>query len=173
MKSKREWAVKLCKFCNVIKNADQFYLRKARKPHHNTYLSASCMECDRERVRLIAAADPLWRRAKEARYRDRNLDREKVRYKKFYLKNRDKVLGKHRAYYAINKNKKKTHQLVRLEIKAGRLKPVTICAHNKDYCKGRVEAHHCDYTKPLDLTWLCQRHHRAWHRVFLTEDYCE
>lgn len=28
-----------------------------------------------------------------------------------------------------------------------------------------VEAHHHDYSKPLDVTWLCVRHHRLAHKV--------
>lgn len=26
-----------------------------------------------------------------------------------------------------------------------------------------VEAHHADYSKPLDVMWLCARHHAEWH----------
>lgn len=28
-------------------------------------------------------------------------------------------------------------------------------------CRGKVQAHHDDYTRPLDVRWLCQGHHRA------------
>lgn len=28
----------------------------------------------------------------------------------------------------------------------------------------RVEAHHSDYSKPLDVDWLCKEHHALWHR---------
>jgi hypothetical protein len=27
----------------------------------------------------------------------------------------------------------------------------------------RVDAHHDDYSKPLQVTWLCRRHHREAH----------
>jgi len=29
----------------------------------------------------------------------------------------------------------------------------------------RVHAHHCDYSKPLDVTWLCPQHHNDWHKL--------
>lgn len=37
-------------------------------------------------------------------------------------------------------------------------KPCEICG------EGPAEAHHCDYNRPLDVMWLCKRHHREWHR---------
>lgn len=30
-------------------------------------------------------------------------------------------------------------------------------------CAGRIDAHHDDYSRPLDVRWLCQRHHRLHH----------
>ena len=27
-----------------------------------------------------------------------------------------------------------------------------------------VEAHHDDYSRPLDVRWLCRRHHKLWHK---------
>ena len=27
-----------------------------------------------------------------------------------------------------------------------------------------VDAHHNDYSKPLDVRWLCRSHHAAWHK---------
>lgn len=32
-------------------------------------------------------------------------------------------------------------------------------------CGGRGTAHHHDYSKPLDVVWLCVRHHAEEHRI--------
>ncbi len=28
----------------------------------------------------------------------------------------------------------------------------------------KIEAHHADYSKPLDVVWYCRKHHKAEHR---------
>lgn len=32
-----------------------------------------------------------------------------------------------------------------------------------EICGARAEAHHPDYSKPLEVRWLCRRHHVRWH----------
>jgi len=36
------------------------------------------------------------------------------------------------------------------------------CEVGRD-CKGSVEMHHDDYDQPLEVRWLCRRHHQQWH----------
>lgn len=31
-------------------------------------------------------------------------------------------------------------------------------------CGMKAEAHHPDYSKPLEVVWLCSFHHKEWHR---------
>lgn len=34
-----------------------------------------------------------------------------------------------------------------------------------EVCGEKAEAHHDDYAKPLDVRWLCFKHHREWHKI--------
>lgn len=45
-------------------------------------------------------------------------------------------------------------------------KPCEICGVSGAYPSGNnmIEAHHDDYNYPLDVHWLCKRHHFEWHR---------
>lgn len=46
-------------------------------------------------------------------------------------------------------------------VKRGKIKktPCVVCGDEKS------EAHHTDYTKPLDVTWLCRKHHLELHAM--------
>jgi hypothetical protein len=57
------------------------------------------------------------------------------------------------------KIKAKAHNLIHKAIKNNTLvkQPCSICG-NKD-----SEAHHEDYSKPLDVIWLCRKHHLERH----------
>lgn len=60
------------------------------------------------------------------------------------------------------------HNLTETAIQQGVLKrqPCEVCGANGTFADGRseVQAHHDDYNKPLDVRWLCQKHHHEWHK---------
>lgn len=41
-----------------------------------------------------------------------------------------------------------------------------ICGAESVFKDGRsgIQAHHCDYNKPLEVMWLCQKCHHEWHK---------
>ena len=55
----------------------------------------------------------------------------------------------------------KARQAVQYAIKKGALTRGP-CAH-QGCCRGQIEAHHEDYAQPLDVVWLCLKHHRDLH----------
>lgn len=58
-----------------------------------------------------------------------------------------------------NRDKLKAHAEVRKALRDGRL--------HRGRCETcgsfRVEAHHDDYSKPLEVKWFCRRHHQQLH----------
>lgn len=92
-------------------------------------------------------------KVKEATQKWRDLNIEKVRGYK-----REDARRRPQAYKAVN--------VVNHAIRDGKLKrmPCEICGDSKS------EAHHCDYSKPLEIQWLCKAHHVAWHRLFIPEN---
>ena len=67
-----------------------------------------------------------------------------------------------REYYYRNKARRKAYIAVSRAVLSGTLTRPRTCS----LCLSiDIEAHHNDYSKPLDVTWLCPRHHAELHRV--------
>lgn len=62
----------------------------------------------------------------------------------------------------------RVHDITERAILCGLLKrrPCEVCGSFDRMSDGRsaVQAHHCDYNKPLEVLWLCQKHHHEWHK---------
>ena len=58
-------------------------------------------------------------------------------------------------------DRRKASLIVGNAVRDGKLKrhPCLVCGHEK------VEGHHPDYSRPLDVVWLCNAHHREAHKV--------
>lgn len=63
-------------------------------------------------------------------------------------------------YRRMNPDVVRCHDAVNNAVRHGRLVrgPCEVCGEKK------VDAHHDDYTKPLDVRWLCRKHHLELHR---------
>jgi len=69
----------------------------------------------------------------------------------------------HRPYRTNEQRfKEAVRHITARAIKQGRLTrlPCEVCGTNED-----VQAHHDDYNKPLDIRWLCRKHHREHHKL--------
>lgn len=133
---------KQCFKCGSTKPLDHFY------PHPQMgdgYLN-KCKSCARQDVRQHRLDNP-----------------EKVRA---YDNARAKLPHRKALRQRIQDNfpaeKKRAHTAVRRAILAGKLErqPCAFCGTVEP-----VEAHHHDYTKPLEVTWLCVPCHRRFHAL--------
>jgi hypothetical protein len=89
------------------------------------------------------------KRIRETERRSHNLPEAKAakrRYYKEYAKRRDPA-------------KKHARNLLQSAVRHGKIKrrPCEICQSE------RSQAHHEDYSKPLEVRWLCQLHHAEVH----------
>lgn len=67
------------------------------------------------------------------------------------------------AYIDLSEEQKKkatARSMVRVNVQRGKIKKADHC-FIEDCSNTDLEAHHQDYSKPLDVIWLCQHHHRA------------
>lgn len=48
-------------------------------------------------------------------------------------------------------------------VRDGKVIPWPVCAVPE--CCGRPQGHHPDYSRPLDVVWLCSKHHRETHAL--------
>jgi len=99
-------------------------------------------------------------------------DKLRGQNKRYYEANKEKILTHNKAYTktpagkrAVKRNLNKQRQkdpekyFARKEVQKALMrgdlvkKPCRICGAKK------VEAHHKDYSKPLDVIWLCRKHH--------------
>ena len=81
--------------------------------------------------------------------------------KEIYLKTESGIkVAKEKAlkWRANNKDKISVHNLVnRSNIEK---RPCLICKKEE-----KIDGHHEDYSKPLEITWLCHRCHMLWHQI--------
>lgn len=62
-------------------------------------------------------------------------------------------------YAAVNRHKMKARWTVSDAIKLGKMQRGP-CEHAGPECFGAVHGHHDDYSRPLNVRWLCRKHHR-------------
>ena len=77
-------------------------------------------------------------------------------------RNRRETARKARAEGRVDVEKVAARHAVNNAVARGLLTRGT-CAMTDETCRGRIEAHHSDYSRPLDVVWLCSWHHRRLH----------
>ena len=131
---------KTCFKCGEVKLLSLFYKHKGMSDGHLN----KCIECAKK---------------------DMNANRED---KLEYYRASDMARGSRKTqehtylYRANNPEKYKAHGIVGRAIRAGKLlhQPCEVCSN----LEGN-HAHHDDYSKPLEVRWLCPACHSEWHKA--------
>ena len=152
---------KPCKVCGETKPLDDFY----KHPQGLLGRLHRCKECHKAAVRKNRADNIERYRAYDRDRSDRPervMLREKVRQQRAADPNIRTADARKRAEWRIrNAEKARATLKVRRAIANGKLKvrPCERCG----FALG-IQAHHEDYSKPLDVVWLCTPCHGARHR---------
>jgi len=108
-------------------------------------------------------SDRLYPSCKECRKKLRGLraDKRKEYDKKYHVKNKEKRKDMCKNYYYQDKERVLAHSAVTSAIRSGKIKRPDACERCKEPKK--TEAHHFDYSKPLEIEWLCRSCHTQLH----------
>jgi len=139
--------MKICNNCKLFKPLSEFYKSKREKDG----LQSWCKECTITRVKEFNKTE------------DGKISQSKA-CKKYYLTEKGKIARNksNNKYKISNPEKRKVHSIIEHALRDGKLikKPCEVC-----YTTVKVEAHHDDYSKPLDIKWLCRKDHKLVHRI--------
>ncbi|MBW2636842.1 MAG: hypothetical protein JRC86_04860, partial [Deltaproteobacteria bacterium] len=129
---------------------DDFYVNNARTDG----LEGRCKSCQRE----YRSINSVMLQASARAWYELNIEHMRELKRKTRLKHRDAINAKCRERY--DPIKKSARSAVTTALKNGTLVSPGECSH----CSRteRIEAHHPDYSKKLEVVWLCSRcHHRV------------
>jgi hypothetical protein len=145
-----------CKACDVSKPLGEFYASNLR----------TCKECVRQRVRRNRASKVGYYRAYDAK-RFQADPRVLERHKRYQATPGGKAAVRRiiQKYVEANPEKRAAHIKLGNAVRDGRvIKPAACqsCSQVPD-ARHKLHGHHEDYSKPLDVIWLCAACHRRLH----------
>jgi len=153
-----------CAWCKPCATADQERRRRAKgiKPKVDTSDTKRCPRCGETKPLDQFSRDP--RRPRGINSYCRPCYREYARE----LAKKNGPRYRRTEAYRAKRNSKHTlaAQIVNRAVKLGVLTkgPCAVCGTTE-----RIQAHHTDYTKPLEVTWLCRLHHFHAHGQLLDQ----
>lgn len=101
--------------------------------------------------------EEISKRRKLERLKPGSREKNRLRIAEWREKNKDKFRKTVRKWQTANREKCNAHAKVHTAIKNGTLKKSMKCQECKIKCL--TEGHHEDYSKPLEVIWLCRKCH--------------
>lgn len=140
-----------CKKCQSEKADDAFYA--SNKTRCKECVISDVMKHRQENLEKIRAYDRM-RGSMPHRVSGRAEYRKTQAYAQSHKAAAERWAAKH-------PERRKASHLVGNAVRDGKIKatPCHVCGAEK------VEGHHPDYSRPLDVVWLCQPHHKQAHAL--------
>jgi len=131
--------MKTCFKCKRVKPLNEFYKHSGMTDGH----LGKCKACTKD-----DAKTRYWVKRDIITQYERKRSRDPAR--------KIKALGYQRKSNSLNPDKYRARTAVNNALRDKRLQrqPCKVCNDT------RSQAHHCDYSKPLEVDWLCFKHHR-------------
>ena len=155
--------MKICTKCDEVKPLDEFHKDKRAKDGYR----GDCKVCKNAQTRQWVIDHRERKAATDKQWKQSHPERVKATDKRWRLENLEAVAVSSAEYRVANPLKIKAHYAVKNAITAGKLTRPDNCSECN--ATGTIQAHHDDYTKPLEVMWLCQTCHIAWHKEHGTD----
>lgn len=146
--------MKTCFKCLLSKPLDEFYSHPRMADGHLNKCKA-CSRSDTAKRKTENKKNPDWIEKEILRSR---LKSRRERAEGKYRGNRTDETDRSRRFREKNPLKYKAHNLVNNAIRSGKITPLPCVI-----CGEKAQAHHEDYSKPLDVIWYCPQHHSERH----------
>lgn len=149
---------KVCTSCAESKPIDDFYFH--RRKNRNPYRVSVCKACHHQMTQAWRSKHVDAARTSNRNYAERNADKIAAKSRRQRELIPEIVAGWKERYRQNNPQKIRAKNIVSAAKASGKLVPGN-CA---DCGNLKTEAHHEDYSKPLEVIWLCHRCHMKRHR---------
>ena len=118
------------------------------------------------------AEDPEKYREKRNKYRAEHIEqcrryqnkynrseKGQQQYRRYYSEHKEEFIERAKKSNANHQSERRAQSLINHALERGKIerKPCEVCGSEQ------TDAHHYDYNKPLDVMWLCRKHHAEWH----------
>jgi len=147
--------IKKCKKCGKEKNIEDFPKYKTKGISGRRGICRLCW--NKKWTPVVVNHTKRYRDQKEE-YRKKHREDAARQYQ------REKPNGQWRErcklYEIRHPERARAKVMVMMAVRSGKLKPMPC-----EKCGRKAQAHHEDYSKPLEVKWLCTFHHGERHRI--------
>lgn len=149
--------MKECPHCQTVKPLDEFYNDKKSRDGKRR----DCKQCVNTKIKAYKATHRVALNAAARDRRHRNIERDRELKRLSRQRHPSTKAEYQRMRRRMFPEKLRAYNQVQRALRAGKITRPSICEGCHE--EKRVHAHHRDYSRPLEVQWLCQQCHKLAH----------